>query len=64
MNLTAIVINYFTEVFLPDLLGMLDKEDCIDQIVIADNGSTKDLGKIAADFSRVRIKKTIYQIKG
>lgn len=62
MTLTAIVVNYFTEVFLPGLLGVLDKEDCIDQIVIADNGSAEDLEKIAVDFSKVRIKKFDHNI--
>lgn len=62
MTLTAIVVNYFTEVFLPVLLGILDKEECIDQIVIADNGSAKDLEQIAADFSKVRIKKFDHNI--
>lgn len=62
MTLTAIVVNYFTEVFLPGLLGILDKEECIDQIVIADNGSAEDLEQIAADFSKVRVKKFDHNI--
>lgn len=56
MILTAIIVNYFTEVFLPNLLFILEKEECIAQIVIADNGSAGNLEEIATDFSKVKVK--------
>jgi GT2 family glycosyltransferase len=56
MSIAAIIVNYFTENFLSELLNILQKEDCIDQIVIADNGSLNDLREITGSFSKVKVK--------
>jgi GT2 family glycosyltransferase len=60
MKLTAIVVNFFTEEFLPGLLNILEEEKCIDQIVIADNGSLNDLHEITGSFSKVKLKTMPY----
>jgi GT2 family glycosyltransferase len=62
MNLTAIIVNYFTEEFLPNLLNILQKEECIDQIVVADNGSLNDLREITGRYSKVKFKTMPYNL--
>jgi GT2 family glycosyltransferase len=57
MNVVVIIVNYFAEHFLPGLLNVLDKEECIHQIIIADNGSTGKPEELTAYYSNVRVKK-------
>lgn len=53
MNVTAIIVNYYTSSFLPPLLKILDNESAIHKIVIADNSSEHKLQDISSKYNKV-----------
>jgi len=54
MNVTAIIVNYFSLGFLPQLLDVLDAEGCIKEIIVADNSHEEGLERLVNRFNKVR----------
>ncbi len=55
MDITAIIVNYFSSAFLPPLLAVLAEEELITEIVIVDNSNESGLAMLAAGFNRTRV---------
>lgn len=55
MKITAIIVNYYTVNFLPPLLRVLQNENEINKIIIADNGDKAVLKKTVKDFTKVHL---------
>lgn len=55
MRVTALIINYHTEAFLPALIKVLEQESCVDEILIGDNGSSCGAAALQALSPKVRV---------
>ncbi|MCC5935504.1 MAG: glycosyltransferase [Balneolales bacterium] len=55
MRVTALIINYHTEAFLPALIKVLEQESCIKEILIGDNGSSCGAAALQALSPKVRV---------
>jgi GT2 family glycosyltransferase len=52
MKINTIIVNYFTADFLPPLMDVLQQENEISKIIIADNGDHADLVSLTANYQK------------